>query len=84
MTSTEQKLERKLRKCYGEKICIVSGNKRKGNISYGSSLSLGEDVQKRDIKVDGMKIKVRDVALLLRKEIIGWKDSPSLYLLISK
>ena len=32
MTSTVQKLEEKLKKCYGEKKCVVSGNKRKGNI----------------------------------------------------
>ena len=50
-----------------KKICIVSGNKRKGNILYGSSLD--EAVQKLDIKGDDMKTKVRDIALLLREEI---------------
>ena len=69
VTSTVQKLEEKLKKCYGEKICIVSGNKRKGNILYGSSLSLEEAVQKLDIKGDDKKTKVRDIALLLREEI---------------
>ena len=70
VTSTVQKLEEKLKKRYGEKICIVSGNKRKGNILYGSSLSLEEAVQKLDIKGDGdMKTKVKDIALLLREEI---------------
>ena len=69
VTSTVQKLEEKLKKYYGEKICIVSGNKRKGNILYGSSLSLDEAVQKLDIKGDDMKTKVRDIALLLREEI---------------
>ena len=38
VTSTVQKLEEKLKKCYGEKICIVSGNKRKGNILYGMAV----------------------------------------------
>ena len=42
---TVQKLE-KLKKCYGQKVCIVSENKRKVNILYGSSLSLEEAVQK--------------------------------------
>ena len=69
VTLTVQKLKEKLRKCYGEKTCIVSGNKRKGNILYGTSLSLEEAVQKRDIKGDDMKTKVRDIALLLREEI---------------
>ena len=42
---TVQKLE-KLIKCYGQKVCIVSENKRKVNILYGNSLSLEETVQK--------------------------------------
>ena len=67
VTSTVQKLEEKLKKYYGEKICIVSGNKRKGN--YGSSLSLDEAVQKLDIKGVDMKTKVRNITLLLREEI---------------
>ena len=58
-----------MKKYYSEKLCIVSGNKRKANILYGSSLSLGEAVQKLDIKGDDMKTKVRDIALLLREEI---------------
>ena len=57
VTSTVQKLEEKLKKYYGEKICMVSGNKRKGNMLYGSSLSLDETVQKLDIKGDDMKNK---------------------------
>ena len=69
MNSTLQKLEEKLKKCYGEKIRIVSGNKRKGNILYGSSLSLQEAVQELDVKGDDMKTKVRDIALLPREEI---------------
>ena len=36
---------------------MVSGNKRKGNMLYGSSLSLDETVQKLDIKGDDMKNK---------------------------
>ena len=68
VTSTVQKLEQ-LKKYYGEKICIVRGNKRKGNILYVSSLSLDEAVQKLDIKGDDMETKVRDIALLLREEI---------------
>ena len=71
--STVQKLEEKLKKYYGEKICIVSGNKRKDNILYGSSLSLDEAVQKLDIKGNDMKTKVRDIALLLREEI-NWME----------
>ena len=67
VTSTVPKLE-KLKKCYGEKICIVNGNKRKGNILYGSSLSLEEAVQKLDIKGDDMKTKVKDITLLLRED----------------
>ena len=54
-------------------MCIVSENKRKGNILYGSSLSLDEAVQKLDIKGDDMKTKVRDIALLLREEI-NWAE----------
>ena len=68
VTSTVQKLEEKLRKYCGEKTCIVSGNKRKGNILYGSSLSLEEAVQKLDIKGDDMKTKVKDITLLLRED----------------
>lgn len=74
--STKQELEEKLKKCYGEKICIGSGNNRKNNTLYDRSLSLDEAVQKRDIKGDAMKMKVRDIALLLREEIIGRRDSP--------
>ena len=65
VTSTVQNREKKLKKYYSEKLCIVSGNKRKANILYGSSLSLGEAVQKLDIKGDDMKTKVRDIAILL-------------------
>ena len=65
-----------MKKCYGEKICIGSGNNRKNNTLYDRSLSLDEAVQKRDIKGDAMKMKVRDIALLLREEIIGRRDSP--------
>ena len=52
MTSTAQKLEAKLEKFYGKKICIFSGNKRKGNILYGSLLPLKEAIRKLDIKGD--------------------------------
>lgn len=75
-TSSELELEEKLKKCSGEKICTDSGNNRKNNTLYDSSLSLDEAVQKRDIKGDAMKMKVRDIALLLREEIIGRRDSP--------
>ena len=69
VTSTVQKLEEKLKKYYGEKICIVRGDKRKDNILYGSSLSLEEVVQRVDTKDDDMKTKVRDIALILIEEI---------------
>ena len=38
VTSAVQKLEEKLKKCFGEKICIASGNKKEGNILYSRSL----------------------------------------------
>ena len=75
-TSTKLGLEEKLKKCSGEKICTDSGSNRKNNTLYDSSLSLDEAVQKRDIKDDAMKMKVIDMALLLREEIIGRRDSP--------
>ena len=53
----------------------------RGNV-YASSLTLKEVVQKRIIKGDDMKIKVRDTTLLLREEVFGRKDS--FYLLIRK
>ena len=62
-------IRRKVEKCCDEKICIVNGNKRKGNILCGSSLSLEGAVQKLHIKGDDMKIRVRDIVLLLREEI---------------
>ena len=68
VTSTVQKLEEKLKKCHDEKKCVVCGNKTKGNILYGSSLSLEEAVQKLDIKGDDMKTKVKDITLLLRED----------------
>ena len=44
---------------------IVSRNKRKDNTLYGSSLSLEQAVEKRDITGDAIKTKVRDIVLLL-------------------
>lgn len=79
VTSTTQKLEKKLKKCYREKNALLV--ETRGNV-YASSLTLEEVVQKRIIKGDDMKIKVRDTTLLLREEVFGRKDS--FYLLIRK
>ena len=68
VTSTVQKLEERLEKCHGEKKCVVCGNKTKGNILHGSSLTLEEAVQELDIKGDDMKTKVKDITLLLTED----------------
>ena len=69
VTSSAQKLEEKIKKHYEEKISIVNGKKKRGNIIFGCSLSLEEAVQKLNVKGDDVKAKVRDIALLLREEI---------------
>ena len=68
--STAQKLEEKLLKHYGDKICIISGNTfTKDNMVFTASLSVNEAVKKLDVKGNDLKVKIRDVALILLEEI---------------
>ena len=68
--STAQKLEEKLLKHYGDKICTISGSTfMKGNIVLSASLSVDEAVKKLEVKGNDLKAKIRDVALILREDI---------------
>ena len=65
--STAQKLENKLKASYGDRICILSGNTKSGNIVYSASSSIEEAIRRQDTRASDLKIKVRDVALALRE-----------------
>ena len=68
--STAQKLNKKILKHYGDEISIISGSTfTKNNIVLSASLSNDEAVKKQDIKGNGIKAKIRDVALILLEEI---------------
>ena len=57
-------------KHYGDEICIISGSTfTKNNIVLSASLSNDEAVKKQDIKGNGIKAKICDVALILLEEI---------------
>ena len=73
VTSSSQKLEERIRKHNGDDILISSGTSRKGNVVYSASMSLKEAVRKVDFKDNDLKGKVREMALMLRKEIFRAK-----------
>ena len=73
VTSSSQKLEERIRKHNGDDILISSGTSRKGNVVYSAFMSLKEAIRKVDFKDNDLKGKVREMALMLRKEIFRGK-----------
>ena len=69
ITSSAQKLEEKIWKCYPEKIKIEKGKTRRGNIVLSSSL-LTEGCRSQYSKVTSDDMQIRDVAFKLRQEIM--------------
>ena len=73
---TSQKLSDKLNSHYREKINIDTGNKKRGNIVFGSELNVEEAVRIAfDPKMDS-ELKLRDAAFSLRKSILNAKHEP--------
>ena len=71
VTSSAQKLEAKILKCYPEKIKIEKGKTRRGNIVFSSSLSTEEACRNQYSKVTSDDMQIRDVAFKLRQEIMN-------------
>ena len=71
ITSSAQKLEAKILKCYPEKIKIEKGKTRRGNIALSSSLSTEETCRNQYSKVTSDDMQIRDVAFKLRQEIMN-------------
>ena len=71
VTSSAQKLEAKILKCYPEKIKIEKGKTRRGNIALSSSLSTEEACRNQYSKVTSDDMQIRDVAFKLRQEIMN-------------
>ena len=76
VTSRSQNLEERIRKHNGDDTLISSGTSRKGNVVYSASMSLKEAVRTVDFKVNDLKGKIREMALMLRKEIFRAKKNP--------
>ena len=75
VTSRSQNLEERIRKHNGDDTLISSGTSRKGNVVYSASMSLKEAVRTVDFKVNDLKGKIREMALMLRKEIFRAKKT---------
>ena len=73
VTSSSQKLSETIRKHNGDDISISSGRSRKGNVVYSATMSLEEAIRKVDVKDNDFKGKVREMAVILRKEIFKAK-----------
>ena len=73
VTSSSQKLEERIRKHNGDDILISSGTSRNGNVVYSASMSLEEAARKVDFKDNDLKGKVREMALIVPKEIFRAK-----------
>ena len=73
VTSRSQNLEERIKKHNGDDTLISSGTSRKGNVVYSASMSLKEAVRTVDFKINDLKRKVRETALMLRKEIFRAK-----------
>ena len=69
VTSSAQKLEAKILKCYPEKIKIEKGKTRRGNIVFSSSLLTEQACRTQYSKVISHEMQIRDVAFKLRQEI---------------
>ena len=63
VTSSAQKLEAKILKCYPEKIKIEKGKTRRGNIVFSSLLPTEEACRIQYSKVTSDDMQIQDVAL---------------------
>ena len=71
-----QKLEDKLKKHFGEDICIEKGNTRKGIIVFSASLSINDALLKQNDSLTNTKTQIRDVAFALRDAIKNLEKRP--------
>ena len=69
ITSSAQKLEAKIPKCYPKKIKIEKGKTRRENIVFSSSLLTEEAYRTQYSKVTSDDMQIRAVAFKLRQEI---------------
>ena len=69
-------MEDKLKKHYGDEICIIYGQSKKGKIIYSSATTMEEAVSRQSSISHDNKTKIRDVALLLREEIKQSEHQP--------
>ena len=68
--STTQKLEGKLLEYYGKKIKIQKGKTKRGSLVYCGSMQLEEALRKENLQSINLSVKVKEVAFLLRDEIM--------------
>ena len=74
--SSAQKLEKKIKDFYENKIKIQKGKTKKGNIIFSSSLSSEEALRQEICLKNDDQVKVRDVAFLPRRSILNAKRNP--------
>lgn len=70
MVSTAQKLEERLRNHFQSKINFAKGKTKRGTLVYNSELTIEEAYKNQNSTID-FKSKIREVALLLREEIMN-------------
>ena len=67
---TTQKLQNKLLETFAERICITKSTARQGNIIYNSNQSMATALHKQYSQTRNRDIQIRDVAFMLREEIL--------------
>ena len=65
------RLEAKLVTALGDRICVVKGTTRQGNLIYGSTDTAEAALRKQHSESYCKERKLRDVAFMLRSEILG-------------
>ena len=69
-----QKLEQKLLQQFQDRIVIIKGKTRRGNIIFSNLMSAEEALRKEHSTKTKLMVKLRDTAFLLREEIMATEN----------